>query len=157
MRRIKRKFLAVTLVVMMFMMNTFMVSAAEPKTEALYDLEKGGTQTFVIGNSDGEIQRVTIKEIATNARVASGTYEVAFETSNWEAGFYVTISRSSNKITSAYSPFHTALRGSIKDATLVRNSNIKATYSFIFQLTILKFNTGVIAEISDSNLVVSQK
>lgn len=27
MRRIKRKFLAVTLVVMMFMMNTFMVSA----------------------------------------------------------------------------------------------------------------------------------
>ena len=87
--------------------------------------------------------------------MASGTYEVAFETSNWEAGFYVTIS--SNKITSAYSPFHTALRGSIKDATLVRNSNVKATYSFIFQLTILKFNTGVIAEISDSNLVVSQK
>lgn len=155
MRHIKRKFLAVILVVMMFMLNTFMVSAAEPQTEALYDLEKGGTQTFVIEGSDGEVQRVTIKEIATNARVASGTYEVAFETSNWEAGFYVTIS--SNKITSAYSPFHTALRGSIKDATLVRNSNVKATYSFIFQLTILKFNTGVIAEISDSNLVVSQK
>lgn len=155
MRRIKRKFLAVTLVVMMFMMNTFMVSAAEPQKEAVYDLEKGGTQTFVIENADGDIQRVTIEEITGNARVASGTYEVSFETSNWEAGFYVTIS--SNKITSAYSPFHTALRGSIKDATLVRNSNVKATYSFIFQLTILKFNTGVIAEISDSNLVVSQK
>lgn len=154
MRRIKRKFLAVTLVVMMFMMNTFMVSAAEPQVEALYDLEKGGTQTFVIENSDGDIQRVTIEEIADNARVADDTYKVSFQTSNWEAGFYIKVSN--NQITSAYSPFYTALYGSIKDATLVRNSSVKVSYSFIYQLTIFKFDTGVVAAISNSILKVSQ-
>lgn len=154
MRRIKRKFLAVTLVVMMFMMNTFMVSAAEPQKEAVYDLEKGGTQTFVIKNVDGDIQRVTIEEISGNARVANNTYKVSYETVNWEAGFYIEISN--NKITSAYSPFHTTLRGSIKDTTLVRNSSVKVSYLFIFQLTIFKFDTGVMATISDSTLKVSQ-
>lgn len=154
MRHIKRKFLAVTLVVMMFMMNTFMVSAAEPQKEAVYDLKKGGTQTFVIENADGDIQRVTIEEITDNARVADDTYKVCYETSNWEAGFYIKVSN--NQIISAYSPFHTALYGSIKDATLVRNSNVKVSYSFIFQLTIFKFDTGVVATISNSTLKVSQ-
>ena len=154
MRRIKWKFLAVTLVVMMFMMNTFMVSAAEPRKAAVYDLEKGGTQTFVIENADGDIQRVTIEEITDNARVADNTYKVSFQTSNWEAGFYIKVSN--NQITSAYSPFHTALYGSIKDAALVRNSSVKVSYSFIFQLTIFKFDTGVVATISNSTLKVSQ-
>ena len=145
MRHIKRKFLAVILVVMMFMMNTFMVSAAEPQKEAVYDLKKGGTQTFVIENADGDIQRVTIEEITDNA---------SFQTSNWEAGFYIKVSN--NQIKSAYSPFHTALYGSIKGAALVRNRSVKVSYSFIFQLTIFKFNTGVVAAISNSTLKVSQ-
>ncbi len=155
MRHIKRKFLAVTLVVMMFMMNTFMVSAAEPQKEAVYDLKKGGTQTFVIENADGDIQRVTIEEITDNARVADDTYKVSYETSHWKAGFYVSVSN--NQITRAYSPFYSILQGEIQDASLVRNSSVKVTYAFVFKLTIFRYNTGVIATISDSDLIVSKK
>ncbi len=155
MRTLKKRFFSVVLVAALVLSNTFVASASESQTEAVYDLQKGGTQTFVVEGQDGEVQQITIEEVAGNARVTDGTYKITHETSGWEAGFYVKISN--NQITSAYSPFHVALRGSIKNASLARNSSVKATYSFIYKVTIFSYDAGVIASISNSNLVVSQK
>lgn len=155
MRTLKKKIFSVGLVVVLILTNAFVVSASEPPTEAVYDLEKGGTQTFVVEGKDGEVQQITIEEVAGNTRVADDTYKVKTETSGWTAGFYIKVSN--NKITSAYSPFHTALRGSIESPSLVRNSNVKVTYSFIYKWLLLSYNTGVVATISDSSLRVTQK
>lgn len=155
MKALKKRIFSVGLVVALVLTNVFVVSASEPQTEAVYDLKKGGTQTFVVEGKDGETQQVVIEEVTSNARVADDTYKVKIETSGWTAGFYIKVSN--NKITSAYSPFHTALRGSIESPSLDRNSNVKVTYSFIYKWTLLKYNTGVVASITNSNLVVTQK
>lgn len=150
----KKKIFTMALVLVMVLTNTSIVSAAEPQVEAVYDLEKGGIQTFLVEGADGEIQTITIEEVVNDARVADDTYKISCETLNWEAGFYIKVSN--NQITSAYSPFHTALRGSIQDSILLRNSSVKVTYSFIYKLTVFKFDTGVMATISNSSLKVSQ-
>ncbi len=156
MKALKKRIFSIGLVVALVLTNVFVVSASEPQTEAVYDLKKGGTQTFMLEGKDGEVQQVVIEEVSSNARVADDTYKISFTVEGaWTAGFYVKVS--SNKITSAYSPFHTALRGSITSPQLVRNSNVKVTYSFIYKWTILKYDTGVIASISNSSLKVSQK
>jgi len=155
MKNLKKKMLALVLMGVMTLTNTFVVSAAVPQEEAVYDLEKGGTQTFIIKDDDGEIQTITIEEVESNARVADNTYKITYETGNWIAGYYIKVAN--NQITSAYSPFYTALHGSIKDATLVRNSNVKVSYLFVFQITLLKFSTGVITTISNSEIIVSKK
>ena len=155
MKTFKKRIISVALVIALVLSNAFVVGASEKQTEAVYDLQKGGTQTFVVESKDGELQQITIEEVVENARVSEGSYKITHKTSGWEAGFYVKISN--NQITSAYSPFHVALRGSIKNAALVRNSSVKATYSFIYKVTIFSYDAGVIASISNSNLVVSQK
>ena len=154
MKYFKKKIFTLVLALVMVLTNTFIVSAAEPQEEAIYDLEKGGIQTFVIEGADGEIQTITIEEVESKTRVADDTYRISCETINWEAGFYVKVAN--NQITSAYSPFHTVLRGSIQEASLVRNSSVKVTYSFIYKLTVFKFDTGVMATISNSSLKVTQ-
>lgn len=155
MKTLKKRITSVALVIALVFSNAFVVGATEKQTEAVYDLQKGGTQTFVVESKDGELQQITIEEVVENARVAEGAYKITHKTSGWEAGFYVKISNT--QITSVYSPFHVALRGSIKNASLVRNSSVKATYSFIYKVTIFSYDAGVIASISNSNLVVSQK
>lgn len=130
--------------------------AAELPTEAVYDMEKGGTQVFTVQNENGEINQITIEEISDNARISNGNYKVTYDnTGIWTAGFYVSIS--SNKITNAYSPFHSVAAGSISLPVLTRNSTTKATYAFIYKLGVINYSTGVIATMSGTDLIVSKK
>lgn len=141
------------LVLIIIYTNSINVSASSLAQEVLYDLHKGGTQEFTFSNPGGDFQQIIIEEMNNASRITDNTYKIRSKTSNWEAGFYVVISN--NQITKAYSPFHTVLRGKIQYASLIHNSSVKATYSFVYQATLLKYDTGVIATISNSNLKVS--
>ena len=145
--------LTLALVLVLSPMKAF---AAELPAEAVYDLEKGGTQTFTIQDEEGEIHHVTIEEVAGNARISNGNYKVTYDnTLFWTAGFYVSVS--SNKLTKAYSPFHSVLSGSIQFPVLNLNSNTKATYAFIYKLGAINYSTGVIATMSGTDLIISKK
>lgn len=77
-------------------------------------------------DEDGEVTEVVIEEIKTNARIANGNYKVSYKNPGaWETGFYVEIS--SNKIASAYSPFHSVATGMIIYPSLARKSKTKVT------------------------------
>lgn len=144
------------LMVMVFLLNIMSISAAELPKEAVYDLKKGGTQQFILQDEEGKITEVVIEEIKTNARIANGNYKVSYKNPGiWEAGFFVEIS--ANKITSAYSPFHSVATGMILYPNLARNSETKVTYSFLYKQAASNYSTGVIAEMFGTDLVVRQK
>lgn len=118
--------------------------------------EKGGTQSFVVMDENGEIGEVVIEEIAGVSRVSNGTYKVSYDfTGYWIAGFYIKVEN--NKITSAYSPFYSVALGSITNGVLTKNSITKATYAFIYKQLLISHATGVVASINDSELVVTKK
>lgn len=147
---------AVFAMIMVLILNIMSLSAGELPKEAVYDLEKGGTQHFILQDEEGKITEVVIEEIKTNARIANGNYKVSYKNPGiWEAGFYVEIS--ANKIASAYSPFHSVATGMILYPNLARNSETKVTYSFLYKQAASNYSTGVIAEMSGTDLVVSQK
>lgn len=134
------------------------VSASESShlisTVAEYNLVEGGTQEFVITDNSGEHIEVTIIELPANSRIDNGSYKVEFSKPLiWKAGFYVAIS--SNKITSAYSPYHNVYIGSILSPSLVRDSSIQASYHFTYKQGISYINTGIRAKISGTTLDVS--
>lgn len=142
--------------VMMVVLNNKNVSANELSKEAVYDLEKGGIQQFIIQNENGETSEVIIEEINGTTRIESGKYKITYNNPGiWEAGFYVEISN--NKIASAYSPFHSVATGAILYPSLVRNSEIKVTYSFVYKQGVANYCTGVVAEMSGADLTVRRK
>lgn len=154
--KVLKKSSEVFVMIMVFILNIMSVSAAELPKEAVYDLGKGGIQYFVLQDEDGEITEIVIEEVITNARIANGNYKVSYKnTGVWEAGFYVEIS--GNEIASAYSPFHSVATGMILYPTLTRNSETKVTYSFLYKQVAMNYSTGVIAQMSGTDLVVGQK
>ena len=154
--KVLKKSSAVFVMIMVLILNIMSVSAGELPKEAVYDLKKGGTQHFILQDEDGKITEVVIEEITTNARIANGNYKVSYKNPGiWEAGFYVEIS--ANKIASAYSPFHSVATGMILYPNLARNSETKVTYSFLYKQAASNYSTGVIAEMSGTELVVRQK
>lgn len=154
MKKNAKKLLVTLLIGGMVLSHADMVSAADIPTEAVYDLEVGGTQEFIIQDADGEKATVIVEEIPGNARVDAGTYKVQYDALGWTAGFYVKVSN--NKFISVYSSFYSLNWGSISDVKLTKNSDIKATLSFIYK-AVAVFDTGVIAKISNGNLVVSKR
>ena len=103
-RSFKRSVIAM-MMAMVLLVSPMQVFAEEVPTEAVYDMEKGGTQTFVVRNAEGGIDEVTIRELSGNSRVANGEYEVSFKKpAVWTAGFIISVSN--NQIYNAYSPFH---------------------------------------------------
>jgi len=134
--------------------NNSFVFASESTTSAVYDLQKGGTQTFFIQNDNGGFDEIVIEEIKNNSRIDDSTYKVYYKAFSWTAGFYINVSN--NKITNAYSPFYSVALGSISNEVLRQNSTTKATYSFDYKVTIMTYQTGVIATISNSELVVTK-
>lgn len=104
----------------------------------------------------GKITEIVIEDIKTNTKIANATYKVSYKNPGiWEAGFYVEIT--DNKITKAYSPFYSTATGTILYPSLTKNSEIKVTYSFLYKQAAINYSTGVIAEISGTDLIVSQK
>lgn len=152
--REKKHGLAMILILVMVIVNSFSVCASETNMEAIYDLQKGGTQTFLIESKDGEIDEIIIEEVVGQAKIDAGTYKVVCKTSAWTAGFYVIIM--DDKIQAAHSPFYSTTTGEIVSGFLIRNSNLQATYAFVYQVKPLNVNTGVIATISDAQLKVSK-
>lgn len=109
----------------------------------------------MVQDENGELQKIIVEEIRTS-RVSDGSYKVTYQnTGFWDAGFYVTIS--SNQITKVYSPFYFTYIGEITAPILTKNSVTKATYAFVYTKSHINFQTGVIATISNKNLVVSKK
>lgn len=154
-RSFKRSVIAM-MMAMVLLVSPMQVFAEEVPTEARYDLEKGGRQTFVVRNAEGGIDEVTIRELSGNSRVANGEYEVSYEKPGvWTAGFNIAVTN--NQIYNAYSPFHFCILGEIKYPALTRPSVTKAVYSFIYEITNINFSTGVEATISNNELVVTCK
>lgn len=81
MKTLKKRIISVALVIALVLSNAFVVGASEKQTEAVYDLKKGGTQTFVVEGKDGELQQITIEEVVENARVTEGSYKITHKTS----------------------------------------------------------------------------
>lgn len=156
MKKLFGKISILFLVSVVLITNCTSVLASEISTEAVYDLNEGGTQYFIICDNNGERVEILIEEIENNSRIANGNYKVSYKnTGAWEAGFYVGISN--NKIVSVYSPFYSVAVGNISQAALVRNSTLKATLSFIYKQAIMSYSCRVVAEIEGTNLVVSKK
>lgn len=152
----KRKWMVILLVCCLaFVSNAPVKAATTMPEEALYDLSLGGTQSFVLQDEFGKEAIVVVEELPTYERVAGGTYKVSYEAAAWTAGFTVVISN--NMFTSAHSPYHKVLSGSISEAKLTKNSSVKATYAFRHKWALITWNTGVLAQISNGKLVVSKK
>lgn len=154
--KVFKRFTIFSMAIMMLATNSISVLAEKVSPQAIYDLKKGGTQIFEFQDENGEMVEVVIEELETDARIANGNYKVTYKkTAAWEAGFYVEIS--SNKILRAYSPFYTVIAGSITSTSLVRNSTTKATYSFLHKVAIVNYNTGVVATMVGTDLIVNEK
>lgn len=135
----KKLFALLTLCVMVTgIVQPTRVSAAElPENEAEnlsegyveYDFEAGGTQNFEVTDENGEEAEIVIEELPGMARVAKGTYKISkTQKGAWTVGFYVDVS--ANRIVKAYGKFYKAIKGSIYETTLTKNSDAQATLSF---------------------------
>lgn len=158
MKKFKKSFIALALALVLFISPAAQTFAAEElPTEAVYDMEKGGTQTFTIRNAEGGVDTVTVREVTSgNGRVANGEYEVGYDnTGIWIASFVINVSN--NQIYNAHSPFSHAFVGTIKYPVISRQSVTYAYLAFIYTYGLLSFNTGVDAKITNGNIVVTRR
>lgn len=141
---------------LVLLINPMQVFAEELPTEAVYDMEKGGTQTFVVRDQDGNVNTVTVRELEGNSRLENREYEVGYNnTGVWIASFIVAVS--SNKIYNAHSPYYYALRGDIKYPVISRPSTTHALLAFIYELNLMNFSTGVDVKITNGNFVITMR
>lgn len=125
--------------------------------EAVYDLTIGGTQTFSITDSNGNIAYVTISEEPSISRIDNGTYKITYtEPGCWTAGFHVVIS--ANSITSAKDKFYSVSSGSITQSRLVLESSKQASHylTYKYGTSVIVNYTGVRSTISGTSLKVSK-
>lgn len=140
---------------LVLLLNPMSVFAEELPTEARYDLEKGGTQTFTIREEDGSVATVTIEEVSGNSRIANGNYRVVYDNTVWYASFSVSISN--NKFYNAYDPYNYCLRGEIRYPALTMQSTTHVAYAFIYVINMINYVTGVNAKITNGELVITRR
>ena len=140
---------------LVLMLSPMSVFAEELPTEARYDLEKGGTQTFTIREEDGSIATITVEELPATARIADGNYRVVYDNTVWYASFSVSISN--NQFYNEYDPYNYCLRGEIRYPALTRQSVTHVAYAFIYVLNGVNYVTGVNAKIVNKELVISRR
>lgn len=158
MKKFKKSLIALALALVLVISPAEQSFAAEElPTEAVYDMEKGGTQTFTIRNAEGGIDTVTIREVTDgNSRVANGEYEVGYNNAGvWVASMIIAVS--SNKIYNAHTPFCCALVGRIKYPIISRPSVTQASLSFIFEHNALLISTGIDAKITNGEITVTRR
>lgn len=155
MKNILKSLIMLTLILSITFTHTFTASASELPTEAVYDFQKGGIQSFTIKTKDGEQNKIIIKEIESKTKVDSKTYQVSYQASSWTAGFYVVISN--NQIGAAYNPFYSVTTGTISSKSLIKNSSTMVTYAFLYKAFAMTYDTGVIAKIVNKELVVTRR
>lgn len=129
MKRIIKKIVAPLTVAIMLLASDISVSAAENNNVAVYDLTKGGTQTFSMKNSVGNNVLITITELFSATRgLENRSYSVSYRSLlSWEAGYNVVIYN--NSISSVNSPYYICFIGSIYSAYLRKDSSVQATLS----------------------------
>ena len=151
-----KRLIALTIIITFFITSLFPYET-EAKTPLVeYNLEQGGTQVFYYKDSDGNQLKITIEEINNLARIDDGLYKITCENPGlWTAGFTAVIHN--NTIGSVYSPFYSTVTGTISSGSLYKDSNTKATYSFLYKLGIMTYSTGVIAEIKGTSLTAYKK
>lgn len=157
MRKIQKVLLAMVLCATLIGSQFCIANASEATSDmtAVYDLKKGGTQSFTITEDDGSTSEIIVEELPAKARVNNGNYKISRNLPHkWSATFYVNIS--SNKITKAYNPSVKALLGSITNVSLKKNSSSKATLSFLHVHTLSHSRTGIAANIQNSTLFISR-
>ena len=158
MKKFKKSFIALALALVLVISPAAQSFAAEElPTEAVYDMEKGGTQTFTIRNAEGGVDTVTIREVTDgNSRVANGEYLVGYDnTGCWVASFVIAVS--SNKIYNAHTPRVSVLAGQAKYPGITRPSTTHAIFAFIYEFNLISFSTGVDAKITNGNIVVTKR
>lgn len=155
MSKLRKHMLSFILLFILTVTSILPVSATEFSSEASYNLQKGGIQSFYVENENGEIDEIVIEEIPNKTRMDAGTYKVAYKTISWTAGFYVIIVN--NKIEAAHSPFHSVITGNIHNTSLIQDNSTQATYAFLYESSSLTYDTGVIATISNLELIVKRR
>lgn len=155
MKKIKKKRIALLIVIVLFCRLSVPVSAAEYNTSAVYDLIEGGTQTFSLQDSSGRDVVITITELPSVTRALENrSYSISYRSLlSWEAGYNVVIYN--NTISSVNSPYYTCFIGSIHSAVLKKNSSKQATLSFIYKAGGINNSTGVRTNIVNNQLRVS--
>lgn len=150
-----KKFISLLTCLMLCFCICFTSNATDThhSSTASYDLEKGGKQKFTLVNSEGRTVYVTIEQDTSRA-VANGTYKVpASAPDAWKAEYNVTISN--NRITTLSSPKVIALKGSIINKSLKKESNTQGTLYFSWRYLVISHTKGVRCTLTSSNLKVS--
>lgn len=82
------------------------------ETEIIYDMTKGGIQTFETTNEFGEeVTLIVEKEPLMSRAVGNGTYNITASTLQWKAGYKISVT--SDRISSAYGGYHSSSRGPV--------------------------------------------
>lgn len=151
-----KKIILFSLLLICFLMpytNSYAADDFSPSTKAAYDLSIGGTQEFIISDTDGNEVYITISELPTNQRVANGTYKVTYTAPLcWKAGYNITISN--NCITSVNNKFHNTYTSVIISDRLAKEGTKQASYYLGYQMGGMFSSTGMRSIISDNKLNV---
>lgn len=149
-----KKLLIVLLVGIFTFSNLTLVSANDTYNTIAYDLEKGGTQEFIIHDEDGNKIEITVKEIPSLTRtIDNGTYEIATSRAgSWKARFQIAIQN--YKIISGGHATATAITGSFVSKNFKIDSSTMATYYLKRRIGIIISNIYLRAQIENRNLKV---
>ena len=106
---------------------------------------------YALFDEQGNPYFVTITPVFSSERMSNGTYKISYNVPNaWNAFFYAKISN--NKFTSCYSPSVKPLKGSVLDYHLSRISSTSECLNIKWKSTLITYNTGFKAWISNGQL-----
>lgn len=136
--------------------NSTSVLAAEYDSEAVYDMNIGGTQNFVLEDSKGKEIYITILENSLQTRALENkSYSISLTAPlSWTAGYNVVIRN--NLISSVNSPHYKCYTGKISSAALKKDSSKQATLRFTHTVLGISTRGGVRTNIADNKLKVSR-
>ncbi|MEG0475434.1 MAG: DUF5626 family protein, partial [Carnobacterium sp.] len=121
----------------------------------VYDLEQGGTQSFVVVTPAGENMFIEVEERPNLLRsVKNGNYKISAATpGQWKAEYQITIS--GNKITKAYSPSVVAYTGSFASAKLSVDNTKQATYYLKRKVSLITTSINLRAKLLTNSISIS--
>lgn len=124
------------------------------ETEVVYDMTKGGVQTFETINEFGEEVTLTVeKEPSMLRAVGNGTYNITASTLQWKAGYKISVT--SDRISSAYGGYHSSSIGSFTSARLVVDSSKQATYYLNRRVGLIDYPINLRAKLLTNTISVS--
>lgn len=129
------------------------VLASTNLSEASFNLNDNtfNSQRYTLLDEHGSPYFVTITPLFSPERMSNGTYKISYNVPNaWNAFFYAKISN--NKFTSCYSPSVKPLKGSVLDYHLSRISSTSESLNIKWKSTLITYNTGFKAWISNGQL-----